>query len=151
VSGPLSSVANHISTLPAVCIPRAFTLFGYVFENALKGLIVQRLNTEGQTVVQKRKLQHPLKSHDLIGLAINHAKLSLEPDEKDLLVRLQSFVVWAGRYPVMNDASASVKGPIPETRIRLPTDEPLAAPWHLRPEPRRCLTAQLTNVPGAVD
>ena len=102
----------------------AFLLFGYAFENVLKGLIVHRLNTEGKTVVEGGKLKHVPKQHDLVALA-RDAKLPLEADETDLLIRLKAYVVWAGRYPIMLDASAYIRTQL-VTSQHSSTDWPLA-------------------------
>jgi hypothetical protein len=103
-------------------------LFGYAFENALKGLIVQRLTSDRQTVVTADgKLKGiPTKGHQIVVLAREWARLTLRADEETLLRRLQEYVLWAGRYPVMKDASAYKSGElVPGTLFHPPTDKPL--------------------------
>src|SRR5437899_1273204 len=78
----------------------AFLLFGYAFENALKGLIVQALVSAGGTAVKAGRIDPVLTKHNLGALA-KRANVALSPANEDLLGRLQEHVEWAGRYPVM--------------------------------------------------
>jgi hypothetical protein len=108
--------------------PTALLLFGYAFENAIKGLIVQRLVANGQTVVTDGKLPRFLVSHNTPKLAVEHAKLGLDAEAKNLLCRLSTYTVWAGRYPVMTDASEYQAGQLlPGTLFHPATDKPLIA------------------------
>jgi hypothetical protein len=103
----------------------AFLLFGYAFENALKGLIVQASTSAGGTAVKAGKIDGILISHDLCTLA-KKANVVLLPAKKDLLARLGVHVVWAGRYPVMKDASGFAPGQlVPNARLSPETDLPL--------------------------
>jgi hypothetical protein len=76
----------------------ALLLFGYAMENALKGLIVQRMARASVRDVHGT-LETPLDKHDLRRLA-NDAGLRLSRRHRDLLLRLETFVGFAGRYPV---------------------------------------------------
>jgi hypothetical protein len=79
----------------------ALLLFGYAFENALKGLHAQAIAAAGKGGI-------PL-IHDLPKLAVGLG-LTLAQDEEDLLRRLQEFVMWTGRYPVPKNAKGLPKG-----------------------------------------
>jgi hypothetical protein len=100
----------------------AFLLFGYAFENALKGLIVQALVSASKTAVKNGKLDGVLNSHDICMLA-RRAHVTLTPAGEDLLARLKEHVVWAGRYPVMKDVSGFTPGQlVPNARLAPETD-----------------------------
>jgi len=66
-------------------------LAGMAIEDMLKGAIVQAMPSKERTA--------PPKSHDLVELS-NKAKRSWNDSQRDLLKRLTTFIVWAGRYPV---------------------------------------------------
>jgi len=66
-------------------------LAGMSIEDMLKGAIVQ-----GMPLAHRKA---PPKSHDLVALSL-HAKRTWNASQLDLLKRLTTFIVWAGRYPV---------------------------------------------------
>ena len=61
-------------------------LAGMAIENLLKGAIVQAGGA-------------PPKTHDLVALS-QEARRFWNAAQLDLLTRLTTFIVWAGRYPV---------------------------------------------------
>jgi hypothetical protein len=73
-------------------------LSGFAIENMIKGLLVCRLP-------KPRSLKDPafkkMLHHDLIKLV--PADVILSEKESELLTRLQTFTVWAGRYPMPKD------------------------------------------------
>ncbi len=103
----------------------AFLLFGYAFENAIKGLITQQLAAEGTPVRRNENgelVGIPTRGHKLSAWATD-AGLRLDPDERDLLDRLGEYVYWAGRYPVMKNASGFSPGQlVPNTLMHPDTD-----------------------------
>ena len=102
----------------------AFLLFGYGFENALKGLIVHREVSAGRTVLNGRKLKRGIlrTDHNLVELA-KSAHVAMSAADKNLLDRLREHVEWAGRYPVMLDASAFAPGDlVPHASLHPETD-----------------------------
>jgi hypothetical protein len=70
-------------------------LAGLAIENLAKALVAGRSSpaTVGDA------LAPDLKSHDLVDL-LHRTGLTLSADETYLAERLQSFVEWAGRYPI---------------------------------------------------
>src|SRR5512138_1146261 len=66
----------------------AFLLFGYAFENALKGLIVQARSSAGGTAVKAGEVDGVLGSHNQLALA-KEAHVALVPASEDLLARLE--------------------------------------------------------------
>ncbi len=99
------------SSLP-VCLTRPTALLaGLTIEGLLKAAIVDR----GQPAPRTHKLTHLARE----------AQVGLSKDEKDLLVRLEAFVRWAGRYPVplkpehMMPRRLPASGFAPRTLIKL--------------------------------
>lgn len=106
----------------------AFLLFGYAFENAIKGLIAQRLVAERKPARDEKGKQIgiPSAGHKLSELATSDVGLDLDPDEESLLERLAEYVYWAGRYPMMKDAGGFRAGQlVPKTAMHPDTDRPL--------------------------
>ena len=62
-------------------------------ENLLKGICVTK------EPAFNKKSKFSIKSHGLLDLA-RRADIVLNEDEQDLVERLESFVIWAGRYPI---------------------------------------------------
>jgi len=71
----------------------ALMLYGFTVENLLKAGIAHRGNAA------KANGNFKLNSHELEDLAIQLA-IPLSPEECELLERLETFIKWAGRYPI---------------------------------------------------
>jgi hypothetical protein len=72
-------------------------LMGLSFENLLKGIIAAQRGSAGASgVPDKDVTTHETKK--LIGL-IDQAIIRISPEDEALLVNLEKYVVWAGRYP----------------------------------------------------
>lgn len=73
-------------------------LLGLAFENLIKGVYIAKhpslVNRDGLD----RSMWKADSGHGITEYADSLVKL--EPDEKNLLIRLQEYVVWAGRYPI---------------------------------------------------
>ncbi|MBI5021419.1 MAG: hypothetical protein HZB59_08290 [Ignavibacteriales bacterium] len=87
-------------------------LVGYAIENYAKAISV----IHHPRVTENGKLKR-LKRHDLLGL-ISEINFSLSSDEKELLERLEQFVLWAGRYPIPTDAKT-----VSPTKRRMATND----------------------------
>lgn len=73
-------------------------LLGLSFENLLKGIVVaQRGSGSSVGKVEKDLTTHHME--DLLDLA-DLSSVSISDDEKSLLIDLEQYVVWAGRYPL---------------------------------------------------
>ncbi|MGO9620239.1 MAG: hypothetical protein ACLPT6_02390 [Desulfobaccales bacterium] len=76
-------------------------LNGLAIENLLKGLWVK---TNNPVVVVNGNLINELKTHKVITLIkdvnLKGVKFTLSDEERDLMVRLEKYVKWAGRYPI---------------------------------------------------
>jgi hypothetical protein len=81
-----------------------FLLVAFALENFFKAVL---LNAERPTLRNKLISSIPafINEHDLLKLA-SAAKLSVFPEEEDLLRRLSRNSVWAGRYPVPTGPTA---------------------------------------------
>jgi hypothetical protein len=73
-------------------------LAGMAIEVMLKGAIVQAMPPKQRTA--------PPQHHDLVALS-DRANQAWSDDQRNLLRRLTTFVVWAGRYPVATSAKKS--------------------------------------------
>ena len=79
--------------IPPTAGAAAMLLAGLTVENLLKGICVAdepALNEDGE---------FRLKTHKLLDLA-ERSHVSLQPDTRRLVERLEAAVEWAGRYPV---------------------------------------------------
>jgi len=65
----------------------------------LKALIVTHAIDAGTTVTEGETLKMYRGNHDLVAIS-EHARMPLSVDEKELLARMSTFVLWGGRYPV---------------------------------------------------
>ena len=77
----------------------ALMLYGFTVENLLKAGIANQgraVNANGDFKVN---------THSLQGLAIQ-LSIPLSPEESELLERLETFIRWAGRYPIPLHADA---------------------------------------------
>jgi len=77
----------------------ALMLYGFAVENLLKAGITNQgnaVNTNGDFKVNKHSLQ---------DFAIQ-LSIPLSPEESELLERLETFIRWAGRYPIPLHADA---------------------------------------------
>ena len=99
----------------------ALLLFGYAMENALKGLIVQR-RVAPSVRNKKGELAREIITHNLAKLA-DAAEVRLQREERDLLLRLKTFVEWAGRYPVMKDLGGLRDGQLVPNASFHPVDD----------------------------
>jgi len=73
-------------------------LMGFAFENIAKGIII----TRNHAVVSGAKLQKwptNRSGHGLVKL-IKVVLSQISPEEENLLLRLEEYAVWAGRYPI---------------------------------------------------
>ncbi|NLX13578.1 MAG: hypothetical protein GXY44_07995 [Phycisphaerales bacterium] len=73
-------------------------LIGLSFENLLKGLLVAM----GRPAREKGYLSKDLREHRMRQLInkFKRSELQLTEQEIDMLVRLENYVIWQGRYPV---------------------------------------------------
>jgi hypothetical protein len=88
--------SRRIETLGIVS--STMLLLGLAFENLIKGVYVARK----PTLVDRTKLDRSLWQSDG-GHGISEfaeTLIRLEPDEEELLDRLQEYIVWAGRFPI---------------------------------------------------
>jgi len=85
-------------------------LAGFAIENLAKGLII-----EGRSFspTERDRLVKELTSHDLLRL-LDDAGVALTEDETYLVERLETFLVWAGRYPI----PLTVEDSLPRTHPR---------------------------------
>lgn len=70
-------------------------LAGFAIENLAKAMLVER---DPASVTSGGKLNPAFKNHRLVDL-VHATGVTLTEDESYLAERLESFVVWAGRYP----------------------------------------------------
>jgi hypothetical protein len=73
-------------------------LIGFSFENPIKAILVSRIPSKTTRLELAKDLWDKRKGHLLLHLIPNDIVLS--DQERDLLNRLQTFTVWAGRYPL---------------------------------------------------
>ena len=78
-----------------------YLLAGLAIENMLKAVIVKRMSDAKKPVTEGDALRIYRGNHDLVGIS-QQAKVPLSDDERQLLARMSTFVLWAGRYPVAN-------------------------------------------------
>jgi len=77
--------------------PTYMMLVAYAVENYLKGALVAK---SGWTVADvSSKFPTALKSHNLLDL-MSKLDLHVNVEERDLLERVATYSIWAGRYPV---------------------------------------------------
>ena len=80
--------------------PVFFFLAGLAIENLVKGLLV----LHGGVEAHRASLPGELKGHG-IWARVARLKISLSPEEAQLVRRLETAVEWAGRYPVPREAT----------------------------------------------
>lgn len=73
-------------------------LLGYSFENLLKGIVVAQRGSAGSA----DKMDKDLKTHNMKNLLnlVDCTQIHISDDEKKLLLYLEPYVLWAGRYPL---------------------------------------------------
>ncbi len=73
-------------------------LLGYSFENLLKGIVVAHRGSAGSG----DKMDKDLTTHNMGKLLdlIGHTNIQFSDDENKLLLDLERYVRWAGRYPL---------------------------------------------------
>jgi hypothetical protein len=71
-------------------------LNGLAIENLVKALWVQKTT---EPVEEKGCLRKKLKTHKIIPL-LEEVGFTLSTEDKELLLRLESYVTWAGKYPM---------------------------------------------------
>ncbi len=79
-------------------IPVYKLLLGLSFENLLKGIAVEQRGSGGSL----GKIEKDLTTHhmeDLLDLA-DLSAVYISNEERSLLIDLEQYVVWAGRYPL---------------------------------------------------
>ena len=96
---PQSQVVPGIREKKLACIRSFMLLTGLAFENLIKGIFVARY----PNLVSKQKMDTALwsairKGHGISTLA--KQVTILQSAELDVLVRLEEYIVWAGRYPI---------------------------------------------------
>jgi hypothetical protein len=86
-------------------------LTGFAFENVAKGIIITRNHAMvGDTKLQKWPTNR--SGHGLVKL-IKTVLSQISSEEEDLLLRLEEYAVWAGRYPIpwsLRDYKAAEEG-----------------------------------------
>jgi hypothetical protein len=93
----LKTAADQIESMPHL-VEVYCLLIGLAFENVIKGILI----TQGNHAGKAGKLSKTFRGHKLDELVANidvHL-LSLNVEEKILLVKLEQYVFWAGRYPI---------------------------------------------------
>ena len=80
-------------------------LAGLAIENAIKGLLIERL---GPVDPHGREVKNITSSHDLVSLAKDKFPELIEPNI-GLLKKLREFVEWLGRYPRPKKSSDYMK------------------------------------------
>jgi hypothetical protein len=75
--------------------PIAYMLAGFAIENAMKGVLIDKLGIDDPSDPRVIKIT---KEHDLIKLAQDTLPELIEPN-KSLLEKLHQYVTWLGRYP----------------------------------------------------
>src|ERR1041384_5928619 len=91
-----SPASRRIETLGVVS--STLLLLGLAFENLIKGVYVARHPTLVDRTRLDRSLWQSDSGHGILDFA--KAMTKLEPDEEELLDRLQEYIVWAGRFPI---------------------------------------------------
>lgn len=86
-------------------------LMGFAFENLAKAVLI----TRDHSIVGDAKLGKWPTDRGGHGFAklIRSILCQLSPDEENLLLRLEEYVVWAGRYPIpksLHDYKAAEEG-----------------------------------------
>jgi len=115
VSGPSLVSLDNISLVTSATL-----LIGLAFENILKAIIVQN----EPNIIENGKLKKwPSSGHNQLQLA-QKARLDLDDTERDVLNRLSSFVVWAGRYPIprSSDDFAIIQLAEPDKFVPIPIE-----------------------------
>lgn len=95
-----SPVSRRVETLGVVS--STMLLLGLAFENLIKGVYVARKPALVDRIRLDRSLWQTDGGHGIRDFA--KSLMRLEPDEEELLDRLQEYVVWAGRFPVPTKA-----------------------------------------------
>jgi hypothetical protein len=86
-------------------VPIYRMLMGFSMENLLKGILI----AEDLEAVVDGKLNSVLDSHGLKDLAEKIGGLKFTKLEKRVLSELESYVLWAGRYPAPKKAVGIVR------------------------------------------
>jgi len=94
--------------------PIYMLLVGLAIENLLKGIYVAR----NPTTCSSDRLPRELTQHKTIEFC-ERLGLSISQAEGLLLERIETFVVWAGRYPIPRSLDGLLPRPIP-TGVRAP-------------------------------
>jgi hypothetical protein len=73
-------------------------LMGLTFENLLKGLLI----AQGRPASTDGRLAKGFKTHDIATLLsyLDASAVPISPEERKVLLDLQDYVVWLGRYPM---------------------------------------------------
>jgi len=77
-----------------------FLLIGYAFENLIKGLSIEK-NRDLKTFydIYKKKWSDYSKGHGISKIAKDNLS-DLEKNEIKLLEKLETYILWAGKYPL---------------------------------------------------
>jgi hypothetical protein len=96
-------------------------LLGLAFENLIKGVYVAR----NPALVDRTRLDRsPWQADSGHGIRDFAKTLTrLEPDEEELLDRLQEYLVWAGRFPIPTKSGRYHQNRSPVNKQRVSTDD----------------------------
>jgi hypothetical protein len=110
---------RRIETLGVVSA--TMLLLGLAFENLIKGVYV----AQNPALVDRTRLDRSFwqadSGHGIKDFA--KALTRLEPDEEELLDRLQEYVVWAGRFPIPTKSGRYHQNLSPTRKQRFSTDD----------------------------
>ena len=73
-------------------------LLGLSFENLIKGLLI----AQGKQITEGNKLKPSFAKHNMSGLLsqLDTNTIQINKEERKLLLGLEKYVVWRGRYPI---------------------------------------------------
>lgn len=86
-----------------------FLIIGFAFENLIKGLSIEynRLASSYQDIFNLYWERHK-KGHGISNIAKDNM-FDLTNDEFDLLEKLETYSIWAGRYPIPTNENKFIK------------------------------------------
>lgn len=85
---------------PPPALEGAMTMLnGLAIENLVKALWVRGLVQTNDPVDEKGRLIDKLKKHKIIPL-LKDVNFTLSQEDEELLLRLECYVTWAGKYPM---------------------------------------------------
>jgi len=108
----LLKLTNVSQTFPGVrekklgYVQSFMLLMGLSFENLIKGTLTA-LTPTSSIEARLKEWKSYNKGHGIAGLA--KTITSLNPDEENLLIRLEIYIVWAGRYSIASTVNQYAK------------------------------------------